>query len=982
MRGSRGLNTAKIASHIFIVLSLLSVPVSWATDPIYEVDISATQATEAIKQLAAQTEHSVLFLAGDVESVRTSAIAGSFTVDDALTSLLQKTDLTYSLTESRVITVTRANTNSMTVGIRDMRNNKPSLIKRMGTLIAGALLAPVLSASEAAQTTAPEEEEFIEEIVVTATYRETAEMDTPVSMATVTGDLIEATSTLDFNDIMHLVSGLTFSGQNESEGVISIRGVSDGSVRGETYSVTSVYYDDTPVSGVTSPSRHGGGTAFDMERVEVLMGPQGVLGGAGNIAGLVRFVTKKPEMNTWRAKIQSNIQSINSGGDGYRLDAMLNIPVIEDKLAFRVLGVSLDNPGWIDRPEFNDLDRNSKDIQSGRITAKWLPTDKLQVRASWSHTKSDVGGDARASTSVPHTYLSNVECKAASPTSRCDFAPEPVGAETPPGSFDDTDQYNLTVEYELPFADFLSSTSKTEREGVAVFWDRLWSYVNYDNQVSADLNYAKSGDICWRILDGRNCTEPGFVNVADQHFNGIAQGHRIFFDADVQEFRLTSNYESRLNWVVGSFYKKERSVTETERQFSLFPEFSHLRDDYLTQTRAVNGDNRLNGNEEKAIYATADFALTDTLEVNLGVRWNDVKVYWDLNNRQVVNSFGSNQTGNSPVEDVTSRVGLTWRPRDGLMFYTVYSTGFRPGGVNSNMYTEVGVLDIIRAGDATPDVYTCEDFTPNLVLGSLSAGGQFRNCPIGLQESRDYDVVRAGLLNNVYFEGDTIENVEIGAKISLFNNRVNVIATIYEMDWKNIIVAGCLPDEIIITRPCSSGSRILVNAGHAFSDGATLDIAWTPIDNLYLKVGGSISDSMIDDNGPPNRRYARQHANATEAQIACECIPIPNSPAWTWNAAVAYTFPVGSYEGEARLDWYASAKSWSRAFYRNINLNENYDQGNARFTLRDPVDNQWRVSLFVKNLTNEDTILRKTSSEFSTWAQPRTLGLELIYEFL
>ena len=427
MKGLRGLYTAKIASHIFIVISLLSVPLSWATDPIYEVEISATQATEAIKQLAAQTEHSVLFLAGDVESVRTSAIAGNFTVDDALTSLLQKTDLTYSLTESRVITVTRPNSNSMTVGVRDMRDNKPSLIKRMGTLIAGALLAPVISASEAAQTTAPEEEEFIEEIVVTATYRETAEMDTPVSMATVTGDLIEATSTLDFNDIMNLVSGLTFSGQNESEGVISIRGVSDGSVRGETYSVTSVYYDDTPVSGVTSPSRHGGGTAFDMERVEVLMGPQGVLGGAGNIAGLVRFVTKKPKMNTWRAKIQSNIQSINSGGDGYRLDAMLNIPVIDDKLALRVLGVTLDNPGWIDRPEFNEVDRNSKDIQSGRITAKWLPTDKLQVRASWSHTKSEVGGDARASTSVPHTYLSNTECKIAAPAERCDFAPEPVG---------------------------------------------------------------------------------------------------------------------------------------------------------------------------------------------------------------------------------------------------------------------------------------------------------------------------------------------------------------------------------------------------------------------------------------------------------------------------------------------------------------------------------------------------------------------------
>ena len=848
-------------------------------------------------------------------------------------------------------------------------------------LAATVISAPTTGAAEESETVA-DEEDFIEEIVVTATYRETAEMDTPVSMGTVSGDLIEETGSLDFNDIMHLVSGLSYSGQNESEGAISIRGVSDGSVRGETYSVTSVYYDDVPVSGVTSPGRHGGGTAFDIERVEVLMGPQGVLGGAGNIAGLVRFVTNKPEMNTWRAKIQTNFQSINSGGHGYRIDALANIPVIEDTLVLRVLGFTTDTPGWIDRPEFDDYDRNTKDIRGGRITGKWAATDNLEIRASWAHTDSHVVGDARASTAVPHTYLSNEECKAAAPSERCDFAPEPQDADTPPGSFDDTDQYNVTVEYELPFADFLSSTSKTKREGVAVFWDRLWSYVNRDNQISADLNYAKTGDICWRILDGRNCTQPGAVVVADQHFNGIAQGSRIFFDADVQEFRLTSNKDSRLNWVAGAFYKKEQSVMQREVQFSLFPEFAHLRNDYLTQTRAVDGDNTLNRSEEKAIYATADYALTDSLEVNLGVRWNNVEVSWDLNNREVVNSFGSNQTGNTSVEEMTPRVGLTWRPKDDIMVYAVYSTGFRPGGVNSNMYTEIGVLDYIQDNDPTPEVYTCEDFTPNLVVGSLSAGGQFRTCPIGLQETRDYDDVRSGLFNNLYFGGDTIENIEIGAKVSLFDRRVRVIATIYQMDWENIIVAGCLPDDIIITRPCASGSGIRVNAGHAYSDGATLDIAWTPIDSLYLKVGGSYSDSLIDDNGPENRRYARQHANATEAQIACQCIPIPNSPEWTWNAAAAYTLPVGPFEGEVRLDWSASAQSWSRAFYRNTHLNDDYELGNARFTLRDPVDNRWRVSLFARNLMNKDINLRKDSGSFSMWAPPRTVGVELIYEFM
>ena len=275
-----------------------------------------------------------------------------------------------------------------------LRAKKP-WFRCIGAGLAAAMTVVAATGATEEANEADDDEDYIEEIVVTATYRETAELDTPVSMGTVSGDLIEETGALDFNDIAHLVSGLSYSGQNESENAITIRGVSDGSVRGESYSVTSVYYDDAPVSGVTSPGRHGSGTAFDMERVEVLMGPQGVLGGAGNIAGLVRFVTKKPELNAWRAKVQANFQSINSGGKGYRIDAMVNAPVVEDTLALRVLAFTTDTPGWIDRPEFDDYDRNTKEIRGGRITGKWVPTDELQVRATWANTESHVVGDAR-----------------------------------------------------------------------------------------------------------------------------------------------------------------------------------------------------------------------------------------------------------------------------------------------------------------------------------------------------------------------------------------------------------------------------------------------------------------------------------------------------------------------------------------------------------------------------------------------------------
>ena len=334
MRGQRGVS-ASFAIRVLVMMSCLCVPFVWALDPVYEVNVSATQASQAIKQLAQQTEHSVLFLADDVDAVSTNTITGRYTVGDALASLLNQTNLTYSLATLGVITVTRAATDNIAKGIQNMQTNdsKPSLFKRMGTLLVAALIAgPAVSATDEA---AEQEETWIEEIIVTAEKRDESILDVPVTMSAFSEEMIEQLGITADEDLENLVPGLQFGYDYEGQGV-SMRGIGTHSaVINQADSAVAFYVD-----GVYSYKPYGiAPNMFDLERIEVARGPQGTMNGRNSIAGSISFITQKPT-DTWDVNVLAEFTDQVTQRYGLAFGGP-----ITDQWSFRLTGSQYDGDG-------------------------------------------------------------------------------------------------------------------------------------------------------------------------------------------------------------------------------------------------------------------------------------------------------------------------------------------------------------------------------------------------------------------------------------------------------------------------------------------------------------------------------------------------------------------------------------------------------------------------------------------------------------
>ncbi len=175
----------------------------------------------------------------------------------------------------------------------------------------------------------------IEEVVVTATHRETNLMDTAQSISAVSSEMIDALGATDMQGLFRNVTGLNMSeGASAGGNRYAIRGVS--SVTGtasymQSYAAVSVYLDDVPMTSAQGPAFQFGGNMFDMERVEVLKGPQGTLYGEGSVGGTIRFIQKKPQLGETSWKFKAGMSSMAESDDnGHRLEGVVNLPVSDD----------------------------------------------------------------------------------------------------------------------------------------------------------------------------------------------------------------------------------------------------------------------------------------------------------------------------------------------------------------------------------------------------------------------------------------------------------------------------------------------------------------------------------------------------------------------------------------------------------------------------------------------------------------------------
>ena len=369
---------------------------------------------------------------------------------------------------------------------------------------------------------------ILEEIVVTAQKREQSIQDIPIAITALSQLTLDRAGISSLEEFAYKVPGLGISGQNKGRSQINIRGISSGEVRRDnTRSSESVgiYFDEIPLSTVLyNPDLE----PFDLERVEVLRGPQGTLYGSGSLAGTIRLISKAPVMNEFEGLIDTGFAAVEHGDVGYSIKGVVNLPIVDDTLAARIVVYQVEHAGWIDNladgpHRGDDVNKNNK--WGIRASALWIPTERLRIRPTYILQVIDGEGSA-----ADHIEAVGVQTLVA------------LGTLTPAQAFDTSGEYeqwkylsqyyddvvhigNLVVEYDFDSFQFTSSSSFTHRDIHVV--DSI-----SDSGLSTGLFPA--------------------IGVPNVLGIGLEDDKRI--ESFSQEVRLTSTGDSDLQWLVGFYY--------------------------------------------------------------------------------------------------------------------------------------------------------------------------------------------------------------------------------------------------------------------------------------------------------------------------------------------------------------------------------------------------------------------------------------------
>ncbi|MGV3480369.1 MAG: TonB-dependent receptor, partial [Sphingobium sp.] len=252
-------------------------------------------------------------------------------------------------------------------------------------LISAALIAPAAQAQ--AQPQAEQAAAEGNEIVVTANRREETVQDVPSAVTAISEKEIQARGMDSFEGFARSVPGLTMNQGVKNRASFNIRGVATSLTGGNTQDPVAVYINETPVSDTFGAIVQPDLRLFDVERIEVLRGPQGTLFGSGSLGGTVRIITNKPDATAFEAAGRIDLGVTKGGAFRQRYDAMVNVPLVTDTLALRVVGYYRDEEGWVRNVRLGT--RNDTVDWGGRIALRWTPSDALTVKAEVIHQDSD-----------------------------------------------------------------------------------------------------------------------------------------------------------------------------------------------------------------------------------------------------------------------------------------------------------------------------------------------------------------------------------------------------------------------------------------------------------------------------------------------------------------------------------------------------------------------------------------------------------------
>ncbi|MBE3675089.1 TonB-dependent receptor [Pseudoalteromonas distincta] len=612
---------------------------------------------------------------------------------------------------------------------------KPSLLTlAISSAVSGAFL---FSNSAVAQEEITAKNKSLEVIEVTATRRSGSVQNAPLNITALDADIMKDQNISELADVARWVPGLTITDQGGRSGSpIIVRGLNTNSSGPSSDGGTvSTYINEIPVSVDMR--------LVDIERVEVLIGPQGTLYGAGTLGGAIRYMLKQPELDFTSLEVYGDLfqtkESDSLGGEG---GFIFNLPIIEDKLAVRASlnvyedpgfidygyvvrepGVSLPDPDWSDSSAVSNNLKNVKDANgetttTGRISVRFKPNESFEGTLNYFYQNQDSEGR-----SIVHYNSLNSNNGLSDVIGKYESA---YRFEEPREKKDQL--LSLELKADLGFAELVSAT------GISSF-DADGQRDQTDLLIRLDYGYEEFPSFST------------FTREIDEE------------DTFTQELRLVSQSDSDFNWIVGGFYNK----TETEassREFTPgFDQFAidnfggeQLRPDsleYLELTKSTV--------TESALFGEVGYQVTDKLDITIGARFYEYDVesqaafdfplantlYGGVDPDKITVAYEKDDAGdNGNLFKFNAKYQFT----DSVMGYVTVSEGFRIGGSNGLVSCPDPIVEDQQTGCGKPD--------------------------------------------ELLYEADTTTNYELGFKSTWFRSQLHFNAALFNVDWDDAQITG------------------------------------------------------------------------------------------------------------------------------------------------------------------------------------------------
>lgn len=495
----------------------------------------------------------------------------------------------------------------------------------------------------------------VEEILVTATRRATTVQDTPFNIQALGGDMLEQQRLSNLTELSRWVPGLTVVDQGpRASDLMTVRGLNVASLDASEFldnssgGTVQTYLGDVPIY-LDLKLR-------DVDRVEVLMGPQGTLYGASTLAGAVRYIPRPPDARDFSIDAKGNLYGLaHSEGTGYGTDLAVNVPILRDKLALRVSLLRLDDPGFIDYPYLvreagvsdpqPDLDdpaavaanlrrENDADWEqttSSRVSLLWNATDAVKLTFNYYHQDQDVGGRT-------------VNHRESFGTGKYESAHrflEPNDRQT--------DLVSAEVVADLGFAELTSATGVSD-------YDQLGQRDQTDLLLDFEAGYELF---------------PSFAAYTRE----TATERRVN-----EEIRLVSKDTGRWGWIGGLFYNRYELDASSEEFTPGTPEFFGVS--FPTgdlEYRQITRDELT----EKALFGEVTYGFAPNWDLTLGGRFFDYDtdqfLSFDIPFADVANDSSSNSADD---DGFLGKFNLAYRYAGASLAYFTVSQGYRIGGVN------------------------------------------------------------------------------------------------------------------------------------------------------------------------------------------------------------------------------------------------------------------------------------------------------------